>query len=120
MLDTHDTTADNTTDHAAPPAAITHKIVATEVGYTHGGPVYRVTYEGEEIIARAWEPITEAARILVARGCNRDDRIELWGREPYARLRGRLGFVATMTVIETDKEGPRWGKYRPHPGIKAE
>lgn len=91
-----------------------HRIDIREIDYTNSGPVYLVKHEGAVLIPRSWDPATEAARLLIARGCNPNDRIELWGREPYARLRGRLGFAAGMTVTESATRGPAWAPYVPY------
>jgi hypothetical protein len=45
-------------------------------------------------------------------------RLEIWGSELYPRMIVRdIEQAAKLTVVENVNDGPRFARYRPHPGV---
>jgi hypothetical protein len=45
-------------------------------------------------------------------------RLEMWGGDPYTHMIVRdIEQGAKLAVVEHGKIGPRFGCYRPHPGV---
>jgi hypothetical protein len=76
---------------------------------------YQATLDGETLcISR--QPFFTAARTLVARGFLADALLVMRWRGSFAdALRGKLGEVAQLTVIENDRTGPASRRYTPPP-----
>jgi hypothetical protein len=84
-----------------------HRIEITAVKHK-----YAAAYQGERI-GEFRVPECDAARWLLANGrATRDDRLIVC-RNGRPAMRGSIGWLAARTVIENEKESPRWAKYRP-------
>lgn len=77
---------------------------------------YRVTDRdtGREWIAATRIPTCAAARVLQNLGAAPNDRLEMYreGRE-RPDLFGPIGWFAARTVVENERTGPVFAKYRP-------
>jgi hypothetical protein len=73
---------------------------------------YAVTYRGEKI--GEWRvPECDSARWLLANGkAARDDTL-ISCRNGRPAMTGSAGWFADQTVLENEKEGPRFVKWRP-------
>jgi hypothetical protein len=93
-----------------------HRIDVTLRTHAQSRSCYRVQYAGQTLIESAKEPLTEACRALVALGYT--GRLEMWGGEPDPLMIVRdIEQAAKLAVVETVNDGPRFARYRPHPGI---
>ena len=87
------------------------KIYITNKGHGTRGPLYRVEYEGEELVAGTATPFCDGARALAARGLT--GALEMWDHErPYPRMLGTIEGAAKLTVNEGERL-PRFAKYFP-------
>jgi hypothetical protein len=69
-----------------------------------------------EILCISRQPFFTAARTLVERGFPVDALLVMRWRGSFAdALRGKLGEVAQLTVIENDRTGPAFRRYTPAP-----
>jgi hypothetical protein len=94
----------------------THRIDISFHKYGQSGSCYRVMHTGQTLIDSTREPLFDACRMLVAMDLK--GRLEIWGSEPYPRMIVRdIEQAARLTVVENVNGGPRFGRYRPHPGI---
>jgi hypothetical protein len=92
-----------------------HRIDITLRRHGQSGPHYRVVYLGQTLVESTKEPLFEACRALVALG--HAGRLEMWGGELYPRMIVRdIEQAAKFTVVENVNAGPRFARYRPHPG----
>jgi hypothetical protein len=75
---------------------------------------------GGEVLCRSKTPLLSAARVLMRRGVdpNTELRMVRLGSETIL-MRARLGDAAALTVIEKDKAGPRFGKFREFPDLEG-
>ena|SRR5688572_8850635 len=84
-------------------------------GYGAAGPRYQVTTEtGRILIASSRIPAFDAARALLAEGTT--GRLEVWrpgGTHPVILM--DIERAAELTVVEGDRQGPRFGKWTPAP-----
>jgi hypothetical protein len=87
--------------------------------YASGGARYRVTYLGETLIASARDPEFEACRALLAKGII-GTLVTYGPGGTAARMRIDIEDGAKLTTIENANEGPRIGRYRPHPGTTGQ
>jgi hypothetical protein len=92
-----------------------HRIDVTLRTHGQSGSCYRVLYAGQTLVESAKEPLTEACRALVALGYT--GRLEMWGSEPYPHMIVLIEQAARFTVVENANDGPRFAKYRRHPGM---
>jgi hypothetical protein len=110
--------SDQTIVLEAPSATRVHRIDIAFHRYGPKGTYYRVAYCGETLIESAREPVYSSCRVLVARGLT--GCLEVWFGKPYP-----IGIVrdiakgAKLTIVETETEGPRLARYRPHPHALA-
>lgn len=59
-------------------------------------------------------PFLTAARKILEMGGEEDDLLQLrWAGSATICMTGRLGKLAKLTVIENERIGPRFAKYRP-------
>jgi hypothetical protein len=94
----------------------THRIEIAFVKYGHSGTTYRVMYRDKILIEKTKEPLFSACRALVAIGLR--GRLEEWAGESYPRVIVRdIEQAAKLAVVENVNDGPRFARYRPHPGI---
>jgi hypothetical protein len=76
---------------------------------------YRASFLGEPI--GEWRvPECDAARWLIAYGAALDDTLTTYRGDTLC-FTGQVAWLAARTVMESDKFGPRWRKWEPHPGI---
>jgi len=69
---------------------------------------------GDLVIHRT--PVLEACRVLIAQGVSPTARFEAWWKDaPHPALLGTVGGAAKLTVIESDRRGPRFAPYRAEP-----
>jgi hypothetical protein len=68
--------------------------------------VYRVWYEGEVIVASTTAPLALAARVLLDRGADPDETLEMVRRgKDQVDVRAKLGQLAERHVVDaTDEE----------------
>jgi hypothetical protein len=79
---------------------------------------YRVTYRGETLIESTKEPVYASCRALVAKGLT--GSLGIWGGEKHARgLVRDIEKGAKLTIIESEKVGPKLALYQPRPEIKT-
>jgi hypothetical protein len=94
----------------------THRIEITIHRCGQSSAAYEETYRGQTLIESSREPLFDSCRVLVNMGLK--GRLEMWGGEPYPRMIVRdIEQAARLTVVENVNGGPRFGRYRPHPGI---
>ena len=92
-----------------------HRIEVQRTHYTSTGARYRVTYQGATLIESARDPAFEACRALLARGIV--GRLVTYSPgSSVPRLRVDIEQGATLMTIDNANDGPRFGRYRPHPG----
>jgi hypothetical protein len=72
------------------------------------------SYLGEHI-GEYRVPICEAARHLLAKGLAAESDTITTFRDGVPCMTGNVGALAKLTVIENEKVGPIWGKWRPMP-----
>jgi hypothetical protein len=89
----------------------TYRVDVQVVRYGARGPVYRVRYADEVLIDGCRCPLLDSCRALLAKGINRG-RVELWrsGKASWD-LAVDITVGAKLTVVETETEGPRLGKW---------
>jgi hypothetical protein len=73
---------------------------------------YATTYHGDHI-GDFKQPATEAARWLKANRGAVDSDILTVCRNGRPALHGSIGWLAARTVLEGEKDSPRFAKYRP-------
>jgi len=90
---------------------LTHRVDARVIRYGLRGPVYRILHAGEVLLEGCRCPLFEACRALLAKGIT-GGRVELWrsGEASWA-LAVDITVGAKLTVVETETEGPRLGKW---------
>jgi hypothetical protein len=94
----------------------THRIVISFQRCGQSGTAYEVTYLGRTLIESSKEPLSDSCRVLVAMGLK--GRLEIWASEPYPRVIVRdIERAARLRVVENVNDGPRFARYRPHPGV---
>jgi hypothetical protein len=81
--------------------------------YGQAGARYRVTTEaGRVLVASSRTPALDAARALLAEGVT--GRLQVWrpsGTSPAMNV--DIERAATLTVLEGDRQGPRFGAWKP-------
>lgn len=75
--------------------------------------------ETGEYLGNFKTPLLAAARELVCRGEDPEQIAAITWDGVTPSLSGRLGVLAALTVIENEKQGPAFGKYKPFPSEKA-
>jgi hypothetical protein len=94
----------------------THRIVIGFHKYARSSAAYKVTYRGQTLIESSKEPLFDSCRVLVAMGLK--GRLEIWASESHPRMIVRdIEQVAKLAVVENVNDGPRFARYRPHPGM---
>jgi hypothetical protein len=97
-----------------------HRIEIERTRYTSTGARYRVTYLGETLIESTRDPTFEACRALLSRGIV-GTLVTYSPGSSAPRLRVDIEEGATLMTIDNANDGPRFGRYRPHPdGGKAD
>jgi hypothetical protein len=75
---------------------------------------YTVTLGDRLLIASARCPLLEAARLLLAEGTPPEVRIEMWHqRHNFASMTGTVGRLSALSVLENDRQSPRFAKFVP-------
>jgi hypothetical protein len=92
-----------------------HRIEIEPTHYTSTGARYRVTYLGETLIESARDPEFQACRALLAKGV-KGTLVTYSPGSSVPRMKVDIEKGAMLTVIESAREGPRFARYRPHPG----
>jgi len=90
-----------------------HRIEIERTHYTSTGARYRVTYLGETLIESARDPAFEACRALLARGIV--GTLVTYSGSSVPRLRVDIEKGAKLMTVDNAHDGPRFGRYRPHP-----
>ena len=97
-----------------------HRVEIERTHYTSTGARYRVTYLGETLVESARDPTFEACRALLARGIT-GTLVTYGPGSSVPRLRVHIEQGAKLMTIDNANDGPRFGRYRPHPsGGKGE
>jgi hypothetical protein len=91
-----------------------HHIEIALSHYTENFARYRVTYQGE-VIKSARDPEFVACRALLARGIRGALLTRTLGSSVPTGLRIDIEKGAGLTTIESEKVGPKLGRYAPHP-----
>ena len=91
-----------------------HRIDIMCTHYTATGARYRVAHLGDTLIESARDPTFEACRVLLARGIV-GTLVTYSPRSSVPRLRVDIEKGATLMTIDNANDGPRFGRYRPHP-----
>jgi len=91
-----------------------HRIEIEPTHYRSTGARYRVTYLGETLIESARDPTFEACRALLARGIV-GTLVTYSPGSSTPRLRVDIEQGAKLMTIDNANDGPRFGRYRPHP-----
>ena len=91
-----------------------HRVEIERTHYTSTGARYRVTYLGETLIESARDPTFEACRALLARGIV-GTLVTYSPGSSVPRLRVDIEQGAKLMTIDNANDGPRFGRYRPHP-----
>ena len=95
-------------------ASSEHRIEIEPTHYRSTGARYRVTYLGETLIESARDPTFEACRALLARGIV-GTLVTYGPGSSVPRLRVDIEQGAKLMTIDNANDGPRFGRYRPHP-----
>jgi hypothetical protein len=94
------------------------RVHRVEIEFTHvtaNGCRYRVTCQGLVLLESTRDPEFDACRRLLARGITGTlETFAPGGAIPRMRLDITCG--ATRRTLEIDRDGPRIGAWRPHPG----
>jgi hypothetical protein len=93
-----------------------------EIERTHyrSGARYRVKYLGETLIESARDPEFEACRALLASGAT-GTLVTYSPGSSVPRMKVDIENGAKLATIDNANDGPRFGRYRPHPnGGKAD
>jgi hypothetical protein len=90
-----------------------HRIEIARTRFTSTGARYRVTYLGETLIESARDPAFEACRALLARGIV--GTLVTYSGSSVPRLRVDIEKGAKLMTVDNAHDGPRFGRYRPHP-----
>lgn len=80
---------------------------------TASGQRYRVWHDGKVLIESCREPLCDAARALSKAGVTGRIQTRRLGSSVIA-MSGLIAVLATMTVTEGDKSGPRFSRWSPH------
>jgi hypothetical protein len=97
-----------------------HRIEIERTHYRSTGARYRVTYLGATLIESARDPEFEACRALLARGIV-GTVVTYSPGSSTPRLRVDIEQGAKLMTIDNANDGPRFGRYRPHPdGAKGD
>lgn len=80
-------------------------------GYSNRGPVYRVLFNGTELIDRTVRPAADACRALVALGLT--GAAEMWGEGKHRMTFPAIERAALLTTSEGEMSGPKVVKYVP-------
>ena len=103
-----------TSDPGEPSKAVEHRV---ELELTHNagtGARYRVTYLGKTLIESTRDPEFEACRALLAKGVTGILVAYSLGNAVH-RMRIDIAKGANLMTIDNATNGPRIGRYRPHP-----
>ena len=78
------------------------------------GGVRWVTFLGDERLGELHDPLTDAARILLARGYHPDDKLHLKHKgNTYDSLTASIGWAAEHTVVDKPSRPPHFGRFKP-------
>ena len=91
-----------------------HRIEIERTHYRSTGARYRVTYLGETLVESARDPEFEACRALLAKGVT-GTMVTYSHGSSVPRLRVDIEKGAKLATIDNANDGPRFGRYRPHP-----
>jgi hypothetical protein len=82
----------------------------------HHGLFTAALPDGRQLVGASRTPFCDAARVLVAEGCDPAETVQMC-REVGGTiaLSGKLGEVAKLTVVERDRDIPRFTRFQPHP-----
>ena len=70
--------------------------------------------DGSVILPSSRQPLLDAARVLLARGYDPEQRLVMRHQvSSINAMSGKIGELAKWTVRETETEGPRFVPYRP-------
>lgn len=73
--------------------------------------------DGTILVRSSRQPFLDAARVLIAAGHHADSHLEgWWPKAKTFALRARLGVAAQLSVLEKDKEKPRFVRWLPYTG----
>src|SRR5262245_25285700 len=102
----------------------THRVLIEPTHRKGGRQFYKVSLDGEAIVAQSWSPGFTACRTMKKRGLV--GRVEfVWAGVPYPGLVIRdLHKGARLRVIEEDRRGPALKEWQPpkmlrHPGHRS-
>jgi hypothetical protein len=95
-------------------ASAEHRVEIERTRYTSTGARYRVTYLGETLIESTRDPAFEACRALLARGIV-GKLVTYSPGSSVPRLRVDIEKGSKLMTIDNANDGPRFGRYRPHP-----
>jgi hypothetical protein len=97
-----------------------HRVEIERTRYRSTGARYRVTYLGETLVESARDPEFEACRALLAKGI-RGTLVTYSPGSSVPRVKVDIEKGAKSMTIDNATDGPRFGRYRPHPdGGKAD
>ena len=91
-----------------------HRIEIERTHYTSTGARYRVTYLDETLIESARDPAFEACRALLAKGIV-GTLVTYSPGSSVPRLRVDIEKGSKLMAVDNANDGPRFGRYRPHP-----
>lgn len=86
---------------------------------TSSGQRYRVWHNSEVLLESVRDPLTNAARALIDKGVTGRLQMRRRGR-PQIDAQGLIAVLATQTVSESQKSGPRFTKWVPFSGTVEE
>lgn len=89
------------------------KITVHPLKVDRRGRPYSVSFDGETIIPKTYNPSHDACRSLTEQGYR--GALEVWGQgETYPRMIiNDIERAAKLTVSETERHGPRVVRYKP-------
>jgi hypothetical protein len=95
--------------------SIEHRIEIERTHYRSTGARYRVTYLGETLVESVRDPEFAACRALLAKGV-RGTLVTFTPGSSVHRMKVDIEKGAKSMTIDNANDGPRFGRYRPHPG----
>lgn len=97
-------------------------IVIETIAIGKRGPRYCVRLaNGEAVLESTRLPFCDGARELLRRGHAPSTIIEMRHKgASIVAMRGMIGKVAALTVVETDKVGPVFARWKPFPDERSE
>jgi hypothetical protein len=91
-----------------------HRITIEPTNLSDGGQRYRATHDGDVLVGSSRNPEFDACRALLALGLTGKVEVLRPG-SAFPAMRIDIECGARLTIIETERLGPRQSRWRPAP-----